>query len=183
MAQLSSLAPTYIENNKARLLNKYYAKHSEGAVILLFNRDGSCHQDYFMTKSEIQFSSALPSNAYSEAQEYWINNPEQLTFLSWFYPITLGTSFNVYCLGTVIKTFNVSTYNQPPVFNEPSNYTPKQDSESNGNGFVLFFCGGFFILGVIAMIASLANGDFGGALSCLLGLLFVVVSYPILIRL
>ena len=156
MAQLSSLAPTYIENNKARLLNKYYAKHSEGAVILLFNRDGSCHQDYFMTKSEIQFSSTLPSNAYSEAQEYWINNPEQLIFMSWFYPIAPGSRFNVYCLGTVMKTFNTSTYNQPPVFTEPSNYTPKQNSESNRNGCVFLYFAGLIILFFVVVLIAIA---------------------------
>ena len=179
MSQLSYLASTYIEGSKASLLKKYYHRHSEGAVILYFNSDGSLYKDSFSTKSELQFATMLPRNAYSEAQEYWINNPEQLIFLSWFYPITPGARFNVYCLGTVIKTFNTSTYNQPPVYSEPSSYTSKQADEPNGNGCLLFFFGSIFILGVLAVIASLAAGDFGYALACLICLPCLVVGYGV----
>jgi len=165
MTQLRTLAATYIERSKASLLTRYYRRHSEGAVILYFNRDGSLYKDSFLTKSELQFATMLPRNAYSEAQEYWINNPEQLIFLSWFYPITPGASFNVYCLGTVIKTFNTSTYNQPPVYSEPSSYTPTSEellrnhlsrggfSEADKTAIVtVVLCGAFFLL--ILMLAA-----------------------------
>jgi hypothetical protein len=100
MGNLSSIAPRYIETNKLSLLNKYYNRHTEGAVILFFNSDGSLYKDQFMTKTEIMNSYILPVNAYEEATEYWSKFPNQLVFMSWFYPVEPYVRFNVYALGS-----------------------------------------------------------------------------------
>ena len=102
MGSLSSIAPRYVESNKSSLLNRYYSRHTEGAVILFFNSDGSLYKDQFMTKNEIRNSSILPDNAYEEANEYWSKFSNQLVFMSWFYPVSRDVSFNVYALGTVL---------------------------------------------------------------------------------
>lgn len=102
MGSLSSIAPRYIESNKYSLLDKYYNRHTEGAVILFFNSDGSLYKEQFMTKTEIMNSYILPVNAYEEANEYWSKFPNQLVFMSWFYPVSRDVSFNVYALGTVL---------------------------------------------------------------------------------
>jgi hypothetical protein len=101
MAPIGSIAGRYIEENKIYFLEKYYKRHKEGAVILLFNKDGSFYSEHFRTKAEILESRELPGNAYSEAREYWDKNPIQLVFMSWFTPITGGVPFNVYVLGTI----------------------------------------------------------------------------------
>jgi len=102
MGSLSSIAPRYVESNKLSLLNKYYNRHTEGAVILFFNSDGSLYREQFMTKTEIMNSSMLPDNAYEEANEYWSKFSNQLVFMSWFYPVSRDVSFNVYALGTIL---------------------------------------------------------------------------------
>lgn len=102
MVWIATVAERYIEDNKVFFLQKYYQTHQHGAVILFFNKDGSLYKEQFMTKLEIIKSSVLPDNAYSEAQEYWYKFPNQLVFLSWFYPITYGTPFSVYSLGTIM---------------------------------------------------------------------------------
>ena len=102
MGSLSSIAPRYVESNKLSLLNKYYNRHTEGAVILFFNSDGSLYKEQFMTKTEIMNSSILPDNAYEEANEYWSKFSILLVFMSWFYPVSRDVSFNVYALGTVL---------------------------------------------------------------------------------
>lgn len=102
MGSLSSIAPRYIESNKYSLLDKYYNRHTEGAVILFFNSDGSLYKEQFMTKTEIMNSSILPDNAYEEANEYWSKFSILLVFMSWFYPVSRDVSFNVYALGTVL---------------------------------------------------------------------------------
>lgn len=102
MGSLSSIAPRYIETNKLSLLNKYYNRHTEGAVILFFNSDGSLYKDQFMTKTEIRTSPILPDNAYEEANGYWSKFSNQLVFMSWFYPVSRDVSFNVYALGTIL---------------------------------------------------------------------------------
>jgi hypothetical protein len=100
MGSLSSIAPRYIESNKYSLLDKYYNRHTEGAVILFFNSDGSLYKEQFMTKTEIMNSYILPVNAYEEANEYWSKFPNQLVFMSWFYPVEPYVRFNVYALGS-----------------------------------------------------------------------------------
>ena len=106
MGSLSSIAPRYIESNKYSLLDKYYNRHTEGAVILFFNSDGSLYKEQFMTKTEIMNSSILPDNAYEEANEYWSKFSILLVFMSWFYPVSRDVSFNVYALGTVLVKVN-----------------------------------------------------------------------------
>ena len=106
MGILSSIAPRYIESNKYSLLDKYYNRHTEGAVILFFNSDGSLYKEQFMTKTEIMNSSILPDNAYEEANEYWSKFSILLVFMSWFYPVSRDVSFNVYALGTVLVKVN-----------------------------------------------------------------------------
>ena len=106
MGNLSSIAPRYVETNKLSLLNKYYNRHTEGAVILFFNSDGSLYKDQFMTKTEIMNSYILPVNAYEEATEYWAKFPNQLVFMSWFYPVEPYVGFNVYALGTILVKIN-----------------------------------------------------------------------------
>lgn len=82
MALIVSFAEKHIENNKASFLNKYYGRHSEGAVILFFNKDGSLYKEQFMTKDTIRFTSSLPDNAYDEANDYWKKFPNMLVLMS-----------------------------------------------------------------------------------------------------
>lgn len=112
MALIANIASTYIEENKDLFLKKYYDQHNSGGVILFFNKDGSLYRDEFMTKGEIQTSHRLPRNAYSEAKEYWYNYPNQLIFMSWFYPIQEGTPFSVYALGTIRVEHTIKVLNE-----------------------------------------------------------------------
>lgn len=111
MALIVNFAEKHIENNKAHFLNKYYGRHSEGAVILFFNKDGSLHQEQFMARDTIRFSSSLPDNAYSEANDYWNKFPKMLVLMSWFYPITYNTPFSIYAIGQAQEAELVSFFN------------------------------------------------------------------------
>ncbi|MEH2194812.1 MAG: hypothetical protein V7K98_19510 [Nostoc sp.] len=112
MALIANIASTYIEENKDMFLKKYYSQHDSGSVILFFNKDGSLYRDEFMTSVKIMTSRTLPTNAYYEARGYWCKYPNQLIFLSWFYPIEEGTPFSIYALGTIRVEHTIKVINE-----------------------------------------------------------------------